>query len=391
MASYSLEQVLSPQVILERISRLKLPGTSLSKLFGWNVGAGPIDGAMMKGNDLEGFKQGGGNVRDYAGRTGQYDIFDNTRQTSTASVPGTAATQIEAQVVGYVQFTLPRVAEALDLGYEKMHNQRPIGGPVSNFDYGGNSYIEFQTRFAAARVANTVELQTAGLIRGKYYLNNLGNVLYQGLSTSSATNEVTIDYQLPAANLNQLSTAITATWATAGSDIPDDVYAVNRKMIQETGMGLKHILVDSATMMEVLTNDNVKALAGTYNPYEYVDRTGDGEFHVRLKGMDWVTWHIIDYPIGVASPTTGAYSDVAVVPANTATFLPDPDPSWVQYIRGGEQVVEGPNGANSFQYGFYAYGYPMHNPAGWKLCTVHNGLPSLKVPKAINHATVIGF
>lgn len=393
MAEYSLEQILSPQVILERISRIQLPGTSLSQLFGWNVGAGPVNGAMMKGNDAEGFGGGGGNTRDHAGRTGQYDIFDNTRRIATASVPGTASTIVEPQVVGQTLFTLPRVAESLPMPFEKLQNQRRVGGPASEYDQGGSSYIGFQQRFLAARAANVIELQTAGLLRGKYYLNVVGNVIHQTLTSSSRANEIVIDYQFPndSSHVNQVGGRITAYWSVAGTDIPSNLHSINKYLIAETGQGFKHVIVPSAVALNIQQNTKVQTMAGNYEPLEYARRVGNGEFSFRLKGMPWWEFHVVDYILEQYKFSDDTYENVSVVPDNTVTFIPEVDESWTQYIRGGEEVVQGPNGARSFQYGFYSYAYPTHNPAGWMLNTIHNGLPALKVPKSIVHATVNGF
>ena len=396
----SLQQVLSPLVILKTISKIAMPGTSLSKHFGWNVGNGPIPGAMLNiGGEKEGQNVShAGNVEDCDTREFSYDIFNNTRKVGSARAPGQESVMIAPQVVGNVRGTIPRMAESMHMPYEKIHNQRPIGGPTSGIDAGGARYIEKQKNYQIGRMANAIEFQTAAMLRGSWYYipDTAGNLIYQSF-TDPGGDGIEINYQLPAGNQSQLDVfgdgdIISADWSTSSTDIPGHLYAINDAMTQKTGQGLRHVHTTSAIWNYVINNDKVKAQAGTARrPFERLSKESPGEFSCVLHGIPWVMWHIVDYGLEVWDPNSSAETYQKVIEANHAVFTPEVNNTWCYYMRGGEWMVEGPNGSKSFQHGLYSYGYEVHDPAGAKLTTIHNGFPALPVPEAIMNAEVVGF
>lgn len=390
--AYTAAQILAPQVIMRQISRLALPGTSLSQLMGWNVGAGPTNGAILPvGNQTEGGENvPAGNTEDHPLRVGSYDIFDNTRKVATGSVPGTASTTIAPQKVGVVQFTIPRTAEDILLGMERLNNQRAMGQPASVVDRGGQAYIAAQTRYMSARIANLIEFQTAALFRGKYYYSYEGDILHNSFT---AGDEI-VDYRQPAGNRDQLkmgqaTDAIDATWATSTTHIPKAIMEVNKRSVDQTGLGIRHLVCGSKVYNNIVDNDFVRQQAGSVNMPMAIGQESGGEFTVVLKALPWLVIHVVDYVLETWNPTNQVYESELVIPENIAVFMPEVDNSWVHYMRGGETVTEGPNGVTDFRMGFYPYAYPDHNPAGWRLHTVHNGFPALPVPKTICYGTVV--
>jgi hypothetical protein len=59
-------------------------------------------------------------------------------------------------------------------------------------------------------------------------------------------------------------------------------------------------------------------------------------------------------------------------------------------LEGSEIVTEGPGGAKAERFGFYAYGYPTHDPSGWDLAAVFNGIPALYTPAAVAYGKITG-
>ena len=399
MAGRSVEEVLAPLVIRGIVSRTTMPGTSLSKHFGWNIGNGPVPGAMMApGNDAEGnVGEQRGNTITLSSRTGQYDYFDMTRRIATGSVPDMPPTVIAPQKAGYVRFTVPRSHEKLPLSYESMNNMRGMGGPAGNVDTMGVRYIRAQQNYMAARQANMVEFQTAAMIRGRYYFVQQGDQLYQSFTGTGAVGEVLIDYQIPATHKTQLALGsgganlISTTWANAAADIPADCYAIQAAQLQETGQRLSDVFVTSVVAGYVQKNTAVKALAGTHEPFEFVDRKGNepGEYAFRLKGMPWLTWHVVDYGLELWDTATSAFTWQKLIPDTMAAFVPPVDGTWTTYGKYAEAVTEGPNGKVGLQAGFYMWGYPYHEPSGWNLCSIMNGFPLLLVPKGLMTPTVV--
>ena len=383
----SVQEILAPEVIIEIVSRIALPGTTLSQIFGWQVGAGPTRGLTTPLDDQPG-NEPQGNFRDWPGRSGEYDIFDHTRRIAGARVPGTASSRIAPQKVGKVQFTLPRPAEIVELSDEDIHNRRPIGGPTSQLDRGGVRYIEAQTRYIAERFANLIEFQTAAMIRGTYTFDQVGDELRHRFTGG----ETEISYQIPSGNKDRLDmlgggAILSASWATAGTDIPANLFDINAAFVELTGQGLAHMVVTSKQWNNIVNNTKVHTQGGSANiVFESITRRSAGEFSAVLRSIPWLTIHVVDYGLEVWDGSSETFTKL--IGDNYAAFFPEPDSSWCEYIRGGEYVTEGPNGVRDFRSGYYPYAWPLHDPSGWALANVFNGMPSLPVPKAMAYGEV---
>jgi hypothetical protein len=289
MAGKAVSELLAPEVYLREVSRLDLPGTTLSDLFGWGMSARDPDTQT-------------GNMIDWPLRDGGYDVMNRSQDLASGRVPGTAPYNIAPQKVGKVKFTIPRSAERMPLTDEKLNNQRPTGQAVNVVDTNGENYILRQKRYMAERVANMIEFQSAAMMRGSYTFDQNGDELRQGFSGG----EETINFQIPAGNTNQLDmlgtgAIITAPWSTAGTDIPANIVAIlNDAESALTGMGIEHAVCNSKTMQYFLNNTKIKGQAGTANTvYEVYNRVGPAEYSVRLKSIPWLQIHVIDYKLNI--------------------------------------------------------------------------------------------
>ena len=362
-------QILAPKTIQKAISQLDLPGTSLQNLFGWGLG--------------------GSNVARQGGRNFSYDIFNLTRRVATGRVPAAALAVTKPQAVGTRQATFPRAAEKIQLLDEDLLNRRPIGGSGINLDR-SEQFVTRQEAYLAQRFANLVEFQTAALFRGSYSYTADGDLLRHGFTGG----DVTISFGLPAGNLTQLDmlgggNILSADWATASTDIPAHLHNINAAMIQLTGMGLAHVVVTSAGWQKVVNNNVVQDQGGSSGPvFESMRRVSAGEFTAVLRGLPWLTFHVIDYGLEIYNGSSEVFTKL--VEDDHAAFLPEPSPRWVQYLEGSEFVTEGPNGPKHERYGFYAYAYPTHDPSGWELCGVFNGIPALYTPSAVAYGLITG-
>lgn len=374
MGGYSIDTILSPPAIIDRISQLDLPGTSLSKLFGFSVGnffdQAPNSPAV-----------------DHSLRDGAYDIFDTTRRVATGRQPGAVSSMQQPQRVGQVRFTIPRSAETIPLHDERLQNQRQVG--AITLDQGGLNYIVEQEKYLAQRFANLIEFQTAAMCRGSYSFSSKGDDLEHMFSGG----DFTIDYQVPAGNKTTLDMlgagAIIGTnyWSNTATDIPGQLQSINAAMVNLTGMGLKHVCLTGAGWQYVVNNTKVQQQGGSSNVvFEKLERVDNGEFIAIIRGMPWVTFHVIDYGLEVYDGSS--YTFTKMIPDTRAIFLPEPNTAWVQYIRGCEWVTEGPGGAKSLRYGFYPYKINTHEPSGVQLKAVFNGFPGLKRPKAMAYGRI---
>ena len=366
----SLQQILAPKTILKAISQIEMTGSTLQNLFGWGLG--------------------GSNREQQSGRHFSYDIFDNTRTIATGRVPGQAASRQQPQSVGHVSGTFPRAAETIPLLDEDLLNRRRLGGPASELDHNGEAYITRQEAYLGQRFANLVEFQTAAMIRGSYSYEDDGDDLRHGFSGGN----VTIDFQIPAGNKSQLDllgggNVLDADWAVAATDIPLHLQNINAALVQLTGMGLSHVVLTGVGWQHVINNTKVQQLGGSSNVvFESMQRAGAGEFSAVLRAIPWVTFHIVDYGLEVWNGTSEVFTKL--IENDHAAFLPEPSPRWAQYLEGSEIVTEGPGGPKSERFGFYPYAYATHDPSGWDLCAIANGIPSLVTPKAVAYGLITG-
>ena len=366
----STATLLAPQTIKKAISQFELPGTSLQTLFGWGLG--------------------GTNVIRQSGRHFSYDIFNHTRKIATGRVPAQTSSRTPPQAARHVAATFPRACETLTLLDEDLLNRRRIGGPDSWLDQMGEAYLTRQEAYLAQRFANLIEFQTAAMLRGSYSFEEEGDTLFHGFSGGTTT----IEFRIPAGNLSQLDmlgggNILDADWATAATDIPQHLHEINAAMIQATGMGLAHVVLTSVGWQYVVNNTKVQQQGGSgERAFESLRRVSSGEFSATLRAMPWLTFHVIDYGLEIWNGTTETFTKL--VEDDHAAFLPEPSPRWCQYLEGSEVVTEGPNGPKHERFGFHAWAFPTHDPSGWDLSAVLNGIPALYTPSALAYGQITG-
>lgn len=354
----SLPSMLQPGVLSEVVSRVKVINTRLQNFMGVAT-------------------------EQKAGRQFAWDIFDETREVEPGRMPGTGPSRQAPQSVGTVSGTFPRVHSSIQLPYEMLGNIRQLGG--LELDPSGESYVTRQIARMKQRYTNHKEMQFAGLLRGKYYLSQVGDDLNASLTSGT----VTIDYQVPSGNLGSLDmlgtgAIISALWSSSSTDIPAQLNAINAAFEQLVGRPLTDVWVSSVGMNYVLTNDKVKALSGTANVVFDSDvRDPDtNDRKVVLKGIPWLTWHVTDGVVAFSGVNT------KIIPDNRASFMPKPDPSWVAYMEGSEVVIEYPGAPPTMRYGQHFWAESITKPAGYELIGVMNGLPALYAPKCLAWGTI---
>lgn len=361
----SVADLLSPKQIFEVISRLDEGRMTLSKLFGWNIG--------------------GANRVGFGGRDFFYDVFNNTRTVATARQPGQVSARIKPQKVGEVRGRFPRSAETIELLDEKIRNLRRIGGPLNELDAMGVSYITRQEVYLGQRFRNIIEFQTAAMIRDSYFFTQSGDDLFHTFSSGGQR----VNFRVPSGNLNQLNMLgngdiITNSWATDSTDIPLDIMEIHEAMMQLTGKPLQNLVMGKEVWNYIINNTKVKAQAGTSVSPFTIDIQEDGNFVARLKSIPWVKFHVMLHGLEIGSGETYTL----LIEADHVMGFPDPTPDWVQYFDGSEIVTEGPNGIREERFGFYPYAYPIHDPSGWHMTGVFNGIPSLKSPQNVTYFDV---
>lgn len=380
---YSINELLSTQITTRVVRQVAGTNRQLLRLFGVQPG-GPAENPVGH-------------------RNFGYDIFNDTRTVAQGRGPMTPAGTVARQPVGRVTGTFPRFYEKLPLMAEEIHNFRAIGGPASVYDEQGARYIRAQQRYMGQRLGNTRMVQLLGMMRGNLYGHKVGDTLYYNFSSSGAA--VNIDWQIPSGNklkLNMLGGGdiLAASWATASTDIPGHLRAINAAFQQLTGTSLGTVVINSVTWGYILQNDEVAAQAGTANrPYtEYVLEEGTNPdtglrntlIRGKIAAVPHIDFLITDEGLTVGAP--GSESFVKYIPNNYAWFGPPLAGSagevWEQLL-GSEPVCEGPGMPEVVRMGSHAWTMQNFDPAGRHLYTLDNSITALYIPAATAWGTVI--
>lgn len=373
----TINDLLPLSVVTGIVSRVYAPGNVLSRYFGMEIG--------------------GANVEQVSGRAYSFDLFDNTRTVAQGRAPGVGPANIPRNPIGKVNVTFPRSYEKLNLDYELLHNIRSIGKDAGVRDRMGMNYLEKQARFIKRRQNNFREVMVAGALRGSFGITFSGDSWYPVLSGG----DITVDYQVPAGNKTQLDmlgagSIVSASWATAGTDIPAHLDGISRGFQQLVGAPLALVVTSSEIWRYVLANTAVKAVAGTANaPYaEYeldpmVNEDGKkiGVQRGRIKALPWLDWLIYDGGLEVGSSDT--YT--RFYDGTTATFMIEPDKSWFKMVEGSEPVKESPWSPAKEVFGMSSWVKEWDEPARVELHSIQNAVAELNIPKGIAYGTLIGF
>ena len=398
----SLHSLLTPQVILKAVSRIRKFQGRLGRWVGFQPNRFNPDNVSLEGPS----------ARYGDTRFAAFRLDDVTRVVGKGRAPGTGPASVAVNPVGDVRVSCARFHEKVRLLGEFLGNLSPIIGPNSQIDTGGQSYIARQTVHLAEKYNNTIELMTTGMFQDNLYFQLSGDNLLPviGAPVSPAIG-VQIPFQLPAGNKNQLNLLGTGNiiligWQNAGAPLIKNCLQIQAAMTQLSGYQPKHFWMNSIMWYNILLNTEVRNTAGSANqPFATYDRVPemamDGmpqpEFAAELRGIPWVQWHIADDVLvtgGDIDPTWSSSSGtttVKVCPDNTVIIAPDPSPDWCEMYHGAEYISENAGQPMVLKRGYTFWKEWVTQPSCIELIALMNMIPLLYVPKAIAFPTVAGF
>ena len=398
----SLHSLLTPQVILRAVSRIRKFQGRLGRWVGFQPNRFNPDTVSLDGP----------NTRYGDTRFASFRLDDVTRVVGKGRAPGTGPASVALNPVGDVRVSCARFHEKVRLLGEFLGNLSPIIGPNSQIDTGGQSYIARQTVHLAEKYNNTIELMTTGMFQDNLYFQLAGDNLLPVIGAPTSPNiGVQIPFQLPAGNKNQLNLLGTGNiiligWQNAGAPLIKNCLQIQAAMTQLSGYQPKHFWMNSIMWYNVLLNTEVRNTAGSANqPFASYDRVSemavDGmpqpEFAAELRGIPWIQWHIADDVLvtgGDIDPTwsssTGT-TTVKVCPDNTVIIAPDPSPDWAEMYHGAEYISENAGQPMVLKRGYTFWKEWVTQPSCIELIALMNMIPLLYVPKSIAFATVAGF
>ena len=400
--SVSLHSLLTPQVILKAVSRIRKHQGRLGKWVGFQPNRFNPDTVSLEGP----------NTRYGDTRFASFRLDDVTRVVGKARAPGTGPASVALNPMGEVRVSCARFHEKVRLLGEFLGNLSPIIGPNSQIDAGGQSYIARQTVHLAEKYNNTIELLTTGMFQDNLYFQLSGDNLLPVIGAPAAPAlGVQIPFQMPAGNKNQLNllgsgNIVLVGWQNTSAPLIKNMLQIQAAMTQLSGYQPRHTWCNSLMWYNVLLNSEVRNTAGSSNtPFAEYDRVPemavDGmpqpEFAAQLRGIPWLTWHIADDVLvtgGDVDPTWASSSGtttVKVCPDNTLIIAPDPSPDWTEMYHGAEYISENAGQPMSLKRGYTFWKEWVTQPTCIELIALMNMIPLLYVPKAVCFATVAGF
>jgi hypothetical protein len=397
----SLHELLQPQVVLQVFSRIRPQQARLSKWLGFQPTKYNPENVSLSGpNTISG-----------PTRYATFRLFDHTRVIAKARAPGTGPANVSANPVGDVRISCARLHEKIPLLYEELGNLSPIVGPNSQVDPGGQDYIQRQIRFIATQFNNAVELMSTGMLQDALWFQQQGdNWLPIISSTTPSGAAFQVNFQVPAGNKNQLNmlgtgNIIGTSWANPGAPIFANISSIKMAYAQLSGYPVTTIWVNSGTWYNIITNTEIRNLAGSANTpfaeYDNVPEMGmdgmpTGEFEAILRADPTIRFKINDQVLVTGSDIDPSYSTapaaatiIKMVPDNMAFICTDPSPLWTRMYHGGEHVVENPGQPGVLRMGYYFWRQYVCQPSAVELIGLANVVPLLFINKVVAPATVI--
>ncbi len=397
----SLHELLQPQVVLKVVSRIRDKQNRLGKWLGFQA-----DRFDPKTTNV-----GGPNTMNGPCRYASFRLFDSTRVVAKARAPGTGPASVARNPVGDVRVSIGRFHEKIPLQYEDLGNLSPIVGPNSQVDPGGQNYVQQQISYIAQQFNNAVEICAAGMMQNNLYFVQYGDDWVPQLGQPSSGFYFQVPFNIPSGNTgqgNMLGTGnvISGSWKNNSTPIIQNLMAIKAAFAQLTGYPLKHVWINSIMWYNIVSNTEVRNLAGSANTpfaeYDFIPETGyDGtqvsEYAAVLRGDPTITWHICDDVMVTGNtdidPTWGTAPATAIlqkeVPDTIGIFTTDVSSMWTQGLYGGEYVVENPGMPGALRQGYYFWHEYTTQPSGVDLIGLLNFIPLLYIPKIIAPLTLV--
>ncbi len=332
-------------------------------------------------------------------KTGIPNVLPPEFFTLTEDIPGHVAEVVEmpgtrrtARVAPYG--SPPRLVDKIDLSVrpltllhtiEEMSFRDELFRWLRNWD----QYQPMQMRakdeiarqgaqFAARQDNLDVAVVTSMLANGIAWFDGNGEVL-----PSATGAKLTVDQGIPAANKNQLGGIISASWATAATNIVNQINAIKVQAAKTTGYKLKYAFYGANIPGYFAANDSIKPL-WQYNQAFNNSYLNTGVMPPQMLELIWI-------PAQLAFFTDSTGTDQSIFPADQVTFTPDINAMTYAYLRGSYPVPKGftwgataENILSSFDevFGRFRYAYGRVNPSGIVDTMGNTFMPRLKVPAA---------
>lgn len=310
-----------------------------------------------------------------------YVTFYGERRTARRSEYGAPSRARTLRPLGEQSVTLLHFPEHMKLRQELMVRLRNpndlLAQQMAQTEIARHG-ADFKQTFDNTRIISQVSM----LANGKLWFDAGGNIL--GTSSGAAT---IIDYLVPAANLNQLSGMISASWATSSTPIIQNVENVRIQMKKNTGRDLKHAFYGKNIANYLYTND-------TLAKYWQFNSTLYGQLQsnpgVIPNGTFGLEWHRMGDTFFASNNDVGSDETlVSMWDGDKITFSPEIDRNSYTLYEGSICVPKkygisadsaAATGDFELVYGIGGYAVPEVDPVGIKEVYFDTMLPHWKNP-----------
>ena len=350
---------------------------TLYDILGHETMLGTVDtvrGKLGTGGLPAGFFNSNGSV---LGRSGTYLRKAADRKVARTNRYGAPATVRELKGIAEIAVTLLHTYEKQQHDPLVLQNLLNYSNPQAQ-DRGAAEIDrhsgEFMARFGNLRLAAVHSI----LNLGKIYFDSEGNLLP---SSSGADTSKTVDFAVPTAHTD--NTLISASWATASTDILGDINAHKDAAVRETGIPLRYAFVGSNIYKYIANNTIAKELLKTDSGLASAIRQR-GSFD--LAGITFI-------PANEAFFEDNDGTNQSWWGADQIVWTPEPDSTWWDMLEGTYLIPTdigyvGPDAAAATGSlvevtGMFNYATVTYDPVGVAHYAGDTFLPVLKVPSAI--------
>jgi len=272
-------------------------------------------------------------TRPVDGNTATYRKTQSTRKVANRVAYGAKPKRQSKAGIQDVPVVLPHFFETIE------HNPVVLQNLMNEGDTAkqrlGNQTITRQTieqgrRFRNGRMGQLYSMLT----RGKISYSSTGDL---EITDQAATGGVDIDFNVPAGNLNQLDILgngdiISASWATAATQIITQLRQIRKEYRQSVGMSLKHILYGENIPGYLLDNNQTKELINR-SPMlrDRLAVSSTGEIPSGFMGFEW-------WPMDQAFYEKDDGTKVEFWGPDTIVLVPEPSTEWMEWLEGSYPV-----------------------------------------------------
>lgn len=319
------------------------------------------------------------------GNVGRYTQLAGVRNTARRVEYGAPAYAREQKDVGQKTVNLIHTFEELTINplvFQLLRNYDSYDLQQQGVDEVDRQGKEFRQRFINLRTASVL----MSLAAGKIYFDTDGNLLP---SSSGAVN--TIDFGMNATtNQGQGqdtdgNALITASWATASTNIAGNIRNIIDTSVQRTGYEVGMCLYGRNIPDYITNNTNAQAYLARH-PGKREEWLDTGELPRGLFGIDrWIPAHKAFWVDSGATLRRIWDADLCV-------FCPMPSTDWWDFMEGTYQVpttlsvvndTMAARGSMANVQGMFRYAVPTHNPPTYVTYQGDTFLGVLKNPDAV--------